>query len=77
MRDKLHAYHQRTAGPVVDDDLLIHLAHEFRRDEPRDGVRGAAGRLRHDQANRAHGKIGRSCRAREHDADSRGNNQML
>jgi hypothetical protein len=50
--DRVDADGERAARPVVDDYRLAQLLRQGRRDDARDVVGGAAGRLRDDQADR-------------------------
>jgi hypothetical protein len=64
------------ARAVLDDEALAERLGELRRDDPRDDVRRAAGRVGHEHPHRAAG-VGFLRRSREHGREQQGRGEAL
>ncbi|KAG1239693.1 hypothetical protein G6F68_018385 [Rhizopus microsporus] len=58
------AQHPRATAHVLDDDLLLERMGDVHAELPRRGIAGAAGRIRHDQAQGRVAGVGRGLRQR-------------
>ena len=62
-RDHIEPERERAAGTIVDDDRLAQFRTDHRSQNTCDVVGGAAGRLRHDEADRVIGIVRGRCGA--------------